>query len=203
MSPNTTARCVHTIRHWVPGRPCSGQRSSDVLPHQFLPSPCRQPVRHIFFQPRAILSTPDRRSVTFLLLQPLVDLGRPAEMIDDSADTVLAGETKREIPAQSTGFRPCLCVSRRILFLCCCRARASSWGQARPGAVTDASFRAAAANVAGEYRIGFSKRPRSFKPLSPRACVWRRTAASVDGEVPHTDLSMICAHPVPDRCPLA
>ncbi len=160
-------------------------------------------MRHIFFQPRAILSTPDRRSVTFLLLQPLVDLGRPAEMIDDSADTVLAGETKREIPAQSTGFRPCLCVSRRILFLCCCRARASSWGQARPGAVTDASFRAAAANVAGEYRIGFSKRPRSFKPLSPRACVWRRTAASVDGEVPHTDLSMICAHPVPDRCPLA
>lgn len=51
--------------------------------------------------------------------------------------------------------------------MCWCCARAGSWGQARPGAVTDVPFRAAATNVAGEYRIGFSKRPGSLNPLTP------------------------------------
>lgn len=74
--PNTQRLAVPTppLRHWVLGKPCNHATASIQVmcfrTSSYRPSPCRQPVRHIFFQPRAIVSTSDRRSVTVLLLQP-------------------------------------------------------------------------------------------------------------------------------------
>ena len=70
-------------------------------------------------------------------------------------------------PGNKEGFRQGLRVSGHVSvlighFFCAAVVQsASSWGQARLGAVTDASCRAAAANLGGEYRIGFSKKAKS------------------------------------------
>jgi hypothetical protein len=82
-------------------------------------------------------------------------------------------------------------------FTCAAVAQsASSWGQARLSAVTDASCRTAAANFAGAPRAGFSKKLRSLQ---------RDRAAAEGSDVGREQSSkspvQSCAHPIWSCCP--
>lgn len=75
---------------------------------------CRQPVRHIFFQLRAIPSAPDRLS-GHILLRPRCFSSNLAIRLASTPPSV---KKQRRFPPEPTGFRPCLC-PHRTLFLCC------------------------------------------------------------------------------------
>ena len=155
---HTTARCVQPLRQWKPGSPCSGERSSDVRPRRLRASP----VASLY----ATFSFNLVRSSRLRIDYPVISCPAPVSPAGPWRTRIANTPPSRE---NKEGFRQGLRVSDHVSvlighFFCAAVVQsASSWGQARLGAVTDASCRTAAANLGGEYRIGFSKKPKSLQ----------------------------------------
>jgi hypothetical protein len=156
---HTTARCVQPLGQWKPGGPCSGERSSDIPPRHLRASPVANLCATFSFN---LVRSPRLR-----IDYPVISPSAPVSPADRPLAARIANTPPS--PGNKEGFRQGLRVSGHVSvlighFFCAAVVQsASSWGQARLGAVTDASCRAAATNLGGEYRIGFSKKAKSLQ----------------------------------------
>jgi hypothetical protein len=128
MPPGTARFAVFQPLHqWKPSKPhaaASGQVMY-ILPRRHLASSCRQPLRHIFFQPPAFISTPDRLSgLSLSAFECLVSPGN-----QHHGDTAFT-RRQRGLAAASrvSGY---VSVLIGHFFLCCCCAKCKLVGASK------------------------------------------------------------------------
>ncbi|KAH6632636.1 hypothetical protein F5144DRAFT_257113 [Chaetomium tenue] len=149
---HTTARCVQPLRQWAPIRACSNERSSDVFRRHLWPSPVAS-LRATFsfnylqsHRPRAMrLALPGPKpGVRPSMRGP----GTPTRRIPSTPPWL---KNKEGSPSAGlAGFRSCPDHASVLIgqFSCAAVAQsASSWGQARLGAVKNAPCRTTAAKL--------------------------------------------------------
>jgi hypothetical protein len=132
---------------------------------------CRQPVRHIFFQPRAFPPTPDRLSGHLPL-----DLGVSRRPWRPASRRHRPRREQREFPAGLAGFRPCLCPHRTVSL--CCRSAMRKLVGASKARCSDKCY--LPRRCRGLRRRIPGRLLRTSLNLCRRAWPWPRAATSVE-----------------------